>query len=161
MSLLAWVGGFAALHARARDGGLPAEEFRHYLEQRDELARMMVGAQALTARPGQKPRRALRVARPFPVDLVVDGVTSGSTTLDVSSGGFSCLAKVALAAGTRVRFSMRLPHGETVAGVADAVGCRAQGDLHRVALHIVEMSEDQLERLELAVFDAVVEIIQA
>lgn len=161
MSLLSWVAGFAEFHARARAGSLPGEEMARYLDQRDELARMMVGAQALMAQPGQQPRRALRVARAFPVDLVQEGTTAGTTTLDVSSGGFSVLHKVPLAPAARVRFSMRLPRDGAVSGVAEVMGCVRHGALQRVSVQIAEMVDAERERLEFAVFDAVVDILQA
>lgn len=69
MRLTEWLTAFKALHRKAHDNALSAEERQVYLAHRDELASALLAAQRLTLQPGQLPRQALRVARALQLDL--------------------------------------------------------------------------------------------
>ena len=58
-----WVKAFRDLHERAKRGALDGRDRSDYLAARDELARVLLATQRVALQPGQRPRRALRVAR--------------------------------------------------------------------------------------------------
>ncbi len=58
-----WLQAFRQLHEKARRGPLRDQDLEAYRAGRDELARALLAAQRLALRPGETPRRALRVAR--------------------------------------------------------------------------------------------------
>src|SRR5512143_2935873 len=104
-----WLLEFRRAHERARSGQLGEAELEVYRAGRDELARALLAAQRLTLRPGETPRRALRVARALQVDLDLVTSRERAVTIDLSTGGFSCLLAKGPPLGDEVGFSMRLP----------------------------------------------------
>lgn len=155
-----WLLEFRRSHERARDGRLGEAELAAYRAGRDELARALLAAQRLTLRPGELPRRALRVARALQVDL--DRLTSRerAVTIDLSTGGFSCLLAKAPPAGEEVGFSLRLPGAEPLTGRARVQGVRVLPGNVRVSFQFVGASEADRERLETFVFDTVLAQLQ-
>ncbi len=113
-----WLLTFRQLHEKARRGQLAERELQAYRAGRDELARALLAAQRLALRPGEVPRRALRVARALQVDLDLGTSRERAVTLDISTGGFSCLLAKAPPIGDEVGFSLRLPAAEALAGRA-------------------------------------------
>jgi hypothetical protein len=152
-----WLVAFRRLHAQARAGRLEAHDREVYRAGRDDLARALIAAQHLTLRPGETPRRALRVACALQADL--DLVTSRlrAVTLDVSTGGISCLLGKAPPAGDEVGFSLRLPGAASLAGRARVVEAKALAGNVRVSFEFLSLTEAEIEQLELFVFDTVLQ----
>ncbi len=155
MSLADWLRAFRELHEKARRGTLNERDLASYRAGRDELARALLAAQRLTLKPGETPRQALRVARALQVDL--DLLTSNvrAITVDISTGGFSCLLAKAPPLGDDVKFSLRIPASEPLVGRARVADIRPlQGNV-RVAFQFYGVEEKDRDRLELFVFDTV------
>jgi hypothetical protein len=161
MSLVTWLRDFRELHAKAKQGGLSAEERIAYRERREELARALLAAQKLALRPGETPRQALRVPRAMQVDLTWQKGSFRALTLDLSAGGFATLLAKAPATGEEVYFVLKLPGGQELAGKARVVDVRAQAASVRVAMAFKDLTGSELERLEMAVFDAVLDQLPA
>jgi hypothetical protein len=153
--LAEWLKTFRELHEKARRKVLDLREEALYRAGRDELARALLAAQRLTVRPGETPRQALRVARALQVDL--DLVTSHvrAITADLSTGGFACLLAKAPPLGEDLKFSLRIPASEPLAGVARVADVKPLPGNVRVAFQFRGLDDAQRERLELFVFDTV------
>ncbi len=158
MSLAEWLKTFRALHERARAGTLPAEEVEDYHAGREELARALVGAQRLSLKPGQTPRKALRVARALQVGLETKAGNVRAMTIDLSLEGFSVTLARAPPAGDEIKSTLRLPGGDLVAGVKP-VDVKVQPGSVRVSFAFQKLDAPQLERLEMTIFDAVLDQI--
>src|SRR5688500_12145332 len=121
-TLTGWLEAFAALHRRAKEGSLSADEKAESLECRDELAEAMLLAQQMGNQPGQGQRKSLRVAQALPVELESPRGRMLAVTLDLSAGGFSTIVSDAPEVGTRVGFKLKLGCGaEPITGLAKVV----------------------------------------
>jgi hypothetical protein len=154
-SLADWLLGFRQLHEKARRGQLREAELLTYRAARDELARALLAAQRLQLKAHETPRRALRVARALQLDLDLGTSRERAITLDVSSGGFSCLQAKAPPLGDEVGFSLRIPAGDALAGRARVHDVKPQQGNARVSFVFVNLTDAEKERVELFVFDAV------
>ncbi len=154
-SLVEWISAFRELHERARRGALTAGELTAYRSGRDELARALLAAQRLTLKSGETPRQALRVARALQLELDLPTMRVRSVTVDLSTGGFSCLLDKAPPVGDEVGVSLRLPAADPVVCRARITDARPQGGHVRVAGRFEAMPPADRERLELFVFDTV------
>ena len=126
-----------------------------YLRAREELARALLAAQRLNLQPGQTPRQALRVARALQVELESPVRKDRLTTFDLSLGGFSALVSKAPAADEALTATLRLPD---LKPVTCAGGPRRPVDARRQRARLLRLPRLEAaaqERLELAVFDAV------
>src|SRR5512138_696168 len=141
MGLAEWLAAFRQLHERARRGPLSPRDEALYRAGRDELARAMLAAQHLTLRPGETPRRALRVARALQVDLDFAVSRERAVTLDVSAGGFSCLLAKAPGLGEEAKFAMRIPAAEPLTGAARVNDVKPHGGNVRIAFTFVGLDE--------------------
>ncbi len=155
MGLAEWLAAFRQLHERARRGPLSPRDEALYRAGRDELARAMLAAQHLTLRPGETPRRALRVARALQVDLDLLTSRERAVTIDLSTGGFSCLLSKAPPVGEELKFSLRIPAAEPVGGKARVQDVKVLPGNVRVSFAFVSQSDAERERVELFVFDTV------
>jgi hypothetical protein len=153
--LTEWLLDFRMLHEKARRGQLGERELQVYRSGRDELARALLAAQRLTLRPGETPRRALRVARALQVDLDLVTSRERAVTVDLSTGGFSCLLAKAPPVGDEVGFSLRLPAAEPLAGRARVQDVKVLPGNVRASFQFASPSDADRERLELFVFDTV------
>jgi hypothetical protein len=153
--LAQWLLEFRQLHEKARRGQLGERELQLYRNGRDELARALLAAQRLTLRPGETPRRALRVARALQVDLDLVTARERAVTIDLSTGGFSCLLAKAPPVGDEVGFSIRLPAADPLAGRARVTDARVLPGNVRVSFQFMSQADADKERLELFVFDTV------
>lgn len=156
-SLTEWLAAFRELHEAARGGTLSPADLKTYRAGRDELARSLLAAQRLTLKPGDVPRQALRVARALQVDLDFTTSRLRGVTIDLSTGGFSCLLARAPGAGEEAGFSLRLPGAAPLAGRAHVADLKPQAGSVRVSFRLVGLDEADRERLELFVFDTVLE----
>lgn len=154
-SLTEWLLGFRALHEKARRGQLRDADAARYRAGRDELARALLTAQRLQLRPGEIPRRAMRVARALQVDLDLGGATLRAVTADISTGGFSCLLQKAPGLGDVVGFTLRLPAAEAMAGRARVQDVKVLAGNVRVAFSFETLTDADRDRMELFVFDTV------
>lgn len=155
-----WLLSFRQMHEKARRGPLPGREAEAYRAARDELARALLAAQRLTLRPGETPRRALRVARALQVDLDLVISSERAVSIDISTGGFSCLLGKAPPVGDEVGYSLRLPAAEPLAGRARVQDVKALPGNVRVSFSFVGLSEADRERIEMFVFDTVLSHLQ-
>ena len=153
--LAQWLLEFRQLHEKARRGQLSERELQLYRSGRDELARALLAAQRLTLRPGETPRRALRVARALQVDLDLVTSRERAVTIDLSTGGFSCLLAKAPPVGDELGFSLRLPASDALAGRARVTDAKVLPGNVRVSFQFVNQPDAEKERLELFVFDTV------
>ncbi len=152
-----WLKRFRALHAAARKGNLSPTELASYRSGRDELARALLAAQNATVRAGESPRRQLRAALALQLELDMGKEKVKGITLDVSSGGVGLLLAKPPVLGDLVKASLRLPGQEPVSGVARVVDVKVLPGNARVALAWNGLPAGEVERLELLVFDRVLE----
>lgn len=157
MGLAEWLAAFRTQHAMARKGQLQARDLAAYRAQRDELARALLAAQHLALRPGEVARQALRVARALQADLQGKEYKQRAVTADLSSGGFSALLGVAPGRTEELSCQLRLPGQEPVKCRVRVVDVKALEGSMRVAFAFVDLPEAEQERLEMLVFDTVLE----
>jgi hypothetical protein len=154
-SLTEWLLGFRRLHERARGGQLRDADLAHYRSGRDELARALLAVQRLQLRPGEVPRRALRVARALQLDLDFGTAAHRAVTIDLSTGGFSCLLAKAPSPGDEARFSLRMPGAEPLSGRARVQDVKPNQGNVRASFAFLALGDDDRERVEMLVFDTV------
>src|SRR4051812_26226974 len=117
MSLKIWVEQLRALHDKFKAGKLTDTDDRAAYEAgREQLARAMLASQHLTLKPGETPRRALRVVRALQVDLALPGGNLRTPTVDISSGGFGALIASSAIPTESLRYKLRLPGGDAMEG---------------------------------------------
>jgi len=155
MDLALWLTTFRALHEKSKRGGLDGAEDQDYRAGREELARALVSAQRLTTLPGQSPRHALRVARALQVDLESPVRKDRLTTFDLSLGGFSALLARAPMPDEVLTATLRLSGVEPVVAQVTVAGMKAQPGNVRVSFAFAKLDGPVAERLEVAIFDAV------
>jgi hypothetical protein len=154
-SLTEWLLSFRQLHEKARRSQLRDSDLARYRTARDELASALLAAQQLQLKTGELPRRALRVARALQIDLDLGTVQVRAVTSDISTGGFSCLLAKAPALGDIVRFTLRIPAAEQLAGRVRVQDVKVHPGNVRVAFAFLGLSDSEKERLEMFVFDTV------
>jgi hypothetical protein len=155
MDLAQWLVGFRALHGRAKQGPLAGLDAEAYLAGREELARALTAAQGVAVQPGQSPRQALRVARALQVELESPVRKDRLTTFDLSLGGFSALLARAPMPDEVLTATLRLPGVDPVVATVTVAGMKAQPGNVRVSFSFARLEGPVAERLELALFDAV------
>jgi hypothetical protein len=155
-TLVEWILSFRALHEKARRGKLQGAEVARYRSGRDELARALLVAQRLQLRPGETARRALRVSRALQVELELGTGQQRAVTIDLSTGGFSCLLPRAPALGDDVGFTLRIPLIDPIVGRVGVQDVKpmAAGNV-RVSFMFKTISDADRDRVELFVFDTV------
>jgi hypothetical protein len=154
-SLTEWLLGFRRLHDKARRGQLAEADLARYRTGRDELARALLGVQKLQLKPGEIPRRALRVASALQLDLQLGKAGQRAVTIDVSTGGFSCLLGTAPPLGGEAGFSLRMPAGMPLSGRARVQDVKPSQGSVRVSFAFLGLSDGDRERVEMFVFDTV------
>ena len=161
MRLAQWIAGFKDLHDRSKKGALSAEERKAYLAAREELARALLAAQRVQAKPGQTHRQALRVSRALQANLAFGDDEVRTMTLDLSAAGFGSILAKARAIGEVASATLRLPGGEQLSGKARLVGFVPQAGSVRAAFTFdPPLGSEDAERLELLVFDTVLDQIK-
>jgi len=153
--LAQWLTAFRALHEKAKRGALEGADEQDYKAGREELARALVAAQHLTLQPGQSPRHALRVARALQVELESPVRKERLTTFDLSLGGFSALVARAPMPDEALTATLRLPGTDPIVTSVTVAGMKAQPGNVRVSFSFAALQGPAAERLELAIFDAV------
>jgi hypothetical protein len=156
-NLQLWLSEFCKLHERAYGGSLSPEERTEYLAARNELARAVLKVQRISLRPGQTPRRNLRAAMALPLTLQMPNGKLSTLTQDISSGGFCAILPQAPVAGMVVPFSLRLSRASVaIDGIARLVGIDSGGNGTRAGFAFEGLAAEDVERIELTVFDSVV-----
>jgi hypothetical protein len=153
MNLGEWIEAFRSLHERAREGKLSDEEATDYRAGREELARALVASQRIALKPGESPRKALRVARALQVQVGNGAASVRATTADLCVEGFSALLAKAPRAGEELACTLRLPGGQPLAAAARVVEAKPLGGNSRVFFAFKDLPEAERERLEMLVFD--------
>jgi hypothetical protein len=155
-TLNGWLEAFSALHRRAKEGALTADERAEYLKDRDELADALLLAQQMSSQPGQGQRRSMRVAQAMPVEIETSQGRMLAVTLDVSSGGFSTIVSEAPEVGTKVTFRLKLGRAaEPIVGAGKVVNAQAANGSVRLGVAFVELGASDRERLDFLIVDAV------
>jgi hypothetical protein len=157
MRLVEWITSFRSMHDRARRGTLPPSERPGYLAAREELARALLAAQRAQAKPGQSARDKLRVARALQATLEFGDDQVRTVTLDLSVGGFGALLARPAAPGAKGRVTLRLPGGEQVMAGVRVVGVSPGAGSTRVSFAFEGIGADDVEKLELVVYDTVLD----
>lgn len=155
MSLGEWLSKFREMHEKARRKQLNPADLAAYRKGRDELAFALLAAQRLTLKPGETPRRALRVARALQIDLDMLTSRERAITIDISTGGFSCLLAKAPPLGDEVGIQMRIPASDPLICKARIADVKPQAGNVRAAFQFTGLSDEDKERLEMFVFDTV------
>jgi hypothetical protein len=129
------------------------DERARYLAMREELARSLVAAQGLQLPAGQNARKHFRVAQLYNVEIAN---LYNTVTRELSRSGFSANVTGELKTGDDVDFKLLLSRGsEPISARARVVAALKQGAQWRVSLAIDRLNEGDAERLEVALFDAV------
>jgi c-di-GMP-binding flagellar brake protein YcgR len=95
------------------------------------------------------------VARALQADLDLPTSHVRALTVDISTGGFSCLLARAPPLGDELGFTLRLPGLEPLSGKARVQDVKPREGNVRVAFMFTTLSEAERERMELFVFDTV------
>ena len=160
MSLAEWLKEFRGLHEQARLGALSGPALREYCECRNNLARALLSAQHIAIAAGEQPRRCLGAARVLQADLAFLTGTLRTATRSISSSGFSTVLEHSPRIGEEVGALVRMPGGEPIQARARVVGSTMQMGSAVVAFEWVTLSAEKRERLEIFVFDTVLEQLQ-
>ena len=147
---------FRYLHQGAKAGTLGPPDLATYRAARDKLARQLLTAQQLALPPGKRQRRSLRVARALLLELEFHDGTVRATTLQLSSGGLAALLASAPQIGEVVKLSLGIPGGPLQAD-ARVVSVKEHLGNAMTSFQFLGLGEVEVERLEKAVFDAVLE----
>jgi c-di-GMP-binding flagellar brake protein YcgR len=133
------------------------EEVGEYRVAREELAQALLAAQRLSLRPGETPRMALRVARVLQVDLKWSSGSVRAVTFDLGVGGIAVLLEKELQVGEHVDYTLWLGEGTAIAGSARVVGVRKQSMNARVSFQFEKLRDGDRDRLEIVIFDTVLD----
>jgi hypothetical protein len=160
MGIVSWLDRFKTLHRKAGTGALAPQEAVEYQTARDELARALLAAQHVALQPSQRPRRALRVSRALQADLDFHDGRARAMTMEVGAGGFAALLARPPRVDDELKVTLRLPGAEPLRADARCVEVKVQPGNARACFQFVALGDDDLERLEMFVFDAVLEQLQ-
>jgi hypothetical protein len=153
MGLEDWLRVFRTLHEKAKKGELSGTDAEDYRSGCDELSRALIAAQKLTLRPGEVPRRVLRVPRAVQVTLETKVVSVRSMTIDVSVAGFSVLLGKAPASEEHSA-TLRLPGGDPLVVTVTPGEVKVQPGTVRAAFLFQGLPDPARQRLEVFVIDA-------
>ena len=148
---------FRDLHEKAKSGALGLPVMAKYHADRDELAHLLLSGQHVALLPGQRPRRDLRVARALQANIEFDGDTVRAVTLQVSSGGFGALLTRTPQVGEEVKIALRIPGSRKLQAGARVVDVKQRLDNATASFQFVDLDELEVERMEVFVFDAILE----
>jgi hypothetical protein len=154
-----WLHNFVALHERARRGELEGRALESYGRGRSTLARILLAAQRVALPLGGDARGTLRVARAVHVDIESPRGDERAPTLDVSATGFGAWTASPLEPGDVVSVALSLPGGEELRARARVVRVQPNdgGPRRSVGFQFVGLAAGDAERLEMFVFDTVLE----
>lgn len=157
MSFEEWLKAFRKLHDEARRGQLVGPALEEYHAARNELARALLAAQHVAIEPGMQPRQSLRAARAVQADLEFFDGTVRVVTRSLSTGGFAAMMAKPQRIGEEVKLTLRLPGGEPLQCQARVVDSKPQGGNAHVSFKWTGLGPAETERVEMLVFDAVLD----
>jgi hypothetical protein len=161
MELKQWIDEFSRLHSSARKGNLSEADKRTYLDRREELARALVTAQQLTLQPGQTPRQALRVSKALQIELELPSGRVRVITQNISTGGFGALVGQLPPSSESIGFSLKQPGAvEPIVGRCRVREAQAKVGSSLVSFVFEDLTENARDRIEMTIFDAVMEQFQ-
>jgi hypothetical protein len=152
MGLADWLRVFRALHEKAKKDELSGTDAEDYRAGCDELSRALIAAQKLTLKPGEVPRRTLRVARALQVTLETKVSSVRTTTVDISVAGFSVLLAKPPAPEEHSA-SLRIPGAEPLVVPVLPGEVKLQAGNVRAAFLFQRLGEPARQRLEVLVID--------
>ncbi len=158
MDLMAWIAGFAELHAKAKKNALSSGELTEYNAGREELARAILASQRLTLKPGQTPRQALRVSRALQIEIKLPTGPVRALTMEISRGGFAAMMPKAPPPSTVAEFKLTVPDSrDPIVGRCKALETSPsrQGG-PRTSFAFEGLGEVESEKLEMMLFDTIV-----
>lgn len=155
-SLSNWIQLFRGLHERARQNKLGPGERETYEAARDELARALVAMQKTVLKPGEIPRQALRVPRAAQVELDLPHGRERAMTVELGAAGFTALLNHDVPASEEIFFKMKVA-GSEVTGRVKPAGSQRQGQAYRVSFAFQNLPAIEKERVEMAVYDTVLD----
>lgn len=148
-----WIASFRALHERVSRGEANEDDRRRHKAMREELAVSLLASQGQEAPPGGPARKHFRVPQVFPVE--VNNIYR-VVTKDISRSGFSAMINATLEVGQEVTFSLTLTRGAPpITGRARVAVLTKLVGTSRVGFAIDSLNDADAERLEMALFDAV------
>ncbi len=156
MNVTEWMADFKALHEAARKGGMSDDKKKLYMAAREQLAKSLAAAQGLTVREGETARQTFRVAQAYQIELSLHPDSVKTATLDISRGGFSIVLGQPPDPNEAIGFTLRLSAGtDPIVGRAKLINTVRQPGRVRCSMAFVKLSAADQERLEHALFDAV------
>jgi c-di-GMP-binding flagellar brake protein YcgR len=160
MTLSETIEEFRDLHEQARLGALHPPGHATYRAERGRLAQLLLSAQHVALQPGQRKRRALRVARALPADIEFEDGTVRAVTLQISSGGFAARLVSGVRLGEEVEVVLRMPGARALRAHARVVAAGEHFGSTSASFQFVGLGEAEVELLEMLVFDAILDEIE-
>ncbi len=158
MDLQAWISTFTKLHEKAKKKALDGEDLKTYYTGRDELARAMVSAQGYKLKEGEDPRKILKVARAVQIDLDLSTGRVRALTTELCREWFSALIEKPPPPTESVGFSLKVPGGsEPLVGRCKLLDVQKRQGAVCARFAFQELSAPSLEKIEMLLFDSVVE----
>jgi len=152
MDAAAWMKGFRLTHEKARQGQLVPDEQGRYLGMREELARSWLSSQGKDALPGKSARASFSVPQVYQVEI---SSLYKTMTREISCSRFVVTMSQDLKRNETVSYSLLLGRGkEPITGQATVVASERLGGASRITFELGKLSPEDAERLELALFDA-------
>jgi hypothetical protein len=162
VDLSALIAGFAELHERAKKQALEGGEQQAYRDAKIALTNALLLTQRRTLDPAAPQRQYLQAARAIQVELDLSTGLVHTLTLDISRGGFASLLEKPPPKSEPVAFTLKLPGGgEPLRGHCKLVGTAPQRGVLRAGFVFQNLSEQDGERIELLVFDSVLDQLRA
>lgn len=152
MDAAVWLKGFRLTHEKARLGQLSPDEHERYLGMREELARSAVVSQGAKVPSGKSARESFSVPQVFQVEI---SNLYKTVTREISRSRFVATLSQNFSKGDPVSFSLSLGRTqEPITGQATVVESLRQAGASRTTFEFGQMTPENAERLELALFDA-------
>jgi len=152
MDAAAWMKGFRVTHEKARAGQLTPDELQRYHAMREELARSAIVGQGGKVPAGKTARESFSVPQVYQVEI--NGLYK-TVTREVSRSRFTATLSQDYRKGEPISYSMTLSRAqEPLEGQATVVESVRQGGASRTTFELSTLSEADAERLEFALFDA-------
>lgn len=161
MGTVEFLAEFKALHAKAKNGSLTANERARYEAGRAQLERMLIVAQQI-GHGGQTLRSTLRMAKMLKVEIMPDNEPLLRTsTIDLASGGFAALLPGGMRTGKTAGFTLHLPApgggSNPISGRVTVASSRPQTTLFRVSFRFEQLEPAAKNQLAMTLIDAVLE----
>jgi len=152
MDAAVWMKGFRLTHEKARQGQLTPDELERYLGMREELARSAIVSQGGTVPSGKTARQSFTVPHVYQVEI---SNLYKMVTKEISLSGFTVTASQEYKKGDQVSYVLSLGRSqEPITGQAIVAANLRQGGASRVTFEFTSLKPEAAERLELALFDA-------